>query len=51
MVGWLKRLFRRSPYPFRCDLCGHMIESADDRIFWHGYGNCVDIPEEFYDGV
>ena len=32
-------------YPKKCDLCGCMIESADD-LDWHGYGNCVEITDE-----
>lgn len=34
---------KRSEFPFRCDMCHTMIESADDRMEWHGIGNCVDI--------
>ena len=32
-------------YPKKCDMCGLMIESADD-LDWHGYGNCVEITDE-----
>lgn len=35
-------------YPFKCDLCGLMIESEDDCMWWHGYGNCVEITEEMW---
>lgn len=30
-------------FPQICFLCGHTMESADDRTFWHGLGNCVEI--------
>jgi hypothetical protein len=36
-------------YPFQCDLCGHIIESADDAMWWHGYGNCVEITDEMWE--
>lgn len=26
-----------------CFLCGTLIESVNDRIEWHGLGNCVEI--------
>jgi DnaJ-class molecular chaperone len=32
-------------YPFDCPLCGHKIESAEDRTRWHGLGKCADICE------
>ena len=32
-------------FPYRCQLCGYTIESVDDRMFWHGIGNCVPICE------
>ena len=35
-------------YPFKCELCGYQIESEDDRIWWHGYGNCVEITDEMW---
>lgn len=31
-------------FPCRCDLCWRVIEDRDDLI-WHGYGNCVEIPD------
>lgn len=34
-------------YPFKCDLCDHQIESEHD-LFWHGYGNCVEITDEMW---
>jgi len=36
---------QRSTFPYKCHLCGLMIESADDRMQWHGLGSCVDICE------
>jgi len=36
-------------YPFKCDLCGYEIESADDAMWWHGYGNCVEITDEMWE--
>jgi hypothetical protein len=35
-------------FPHKCSLCGHDIESIDDRMFWHGYGNCVEITDEMW---
>jgi len=32
-------------YPFECELCHTQIESEDDQMWWHGYGNCVEIPD------
>lgn len=37
---------QRSEFPFKCHLCGHQIESADDRLEWHGLGNCVEICDD-----
>jgi len=34
-------------YPFKCDLCGHMIEDVSD-LDWHGYGNCAEITDEMW---
>lgn len=35
---------KRPPaFPFECHMCGHQVESVDDRIEWHGLGNCVEI--------
>jgi hypothetical protein len=36
-------------YPFECELCGCMIESADDAMWWHGYGNCVEITDAMWE--
>lgn len=36
-------------YPFECDLCHTQIESADDAMWWHGYGNCVEITDEMWE--
>ena len=32
----------------RCELCGLMIDDSDDAMWWHGYGNCVEIPDEMW---
>lgn len=34
-----------SGFPYKCFLCGLMMESAEDRMQWHGLGSCVDICE------
>jgi hypothetical protein len=26
-----------------------MIESEDDAMWWHGYGNCVEITDEMWE--
>jgi hypothetical protein len=36
-------------YPFECELCHHTIESEDDQMWWHGYGNCVEITDEMWE--
>lgn len=36
-------------YPFECELCKYPIESADDAMWWHGYGNCVEITDEMWE--
>jgi hypothetical protein len=36
-------------YPAKCALCGHTIDSEDDAMWWHGYGNCVDITDEMWE--
>lgn len=46
-----REALRRTPftvegYPKTCVLCQHQIESSDDAMWWHGYGNCVDITDE-----
>lgn len=33
-------------FPYACFLCGHQMTSADDRMEWHGLGNCVDICDD-----
>jgi hypothetical protein len=35
-------------FPAKCDLCGFVIESEDDAMWWHGYGNCVEITDEMW---
>lgn len=37
------RVERSNGFPYKCFLCGHQMTSADDRLEWHGLGNCVDI--------
>jgi len=45
MIRWLRRWWRKLwRYPFECELCHHMIMSAQD-LEWHGYGNCVEITD------
>ena len=36
-------------FPFECELCHDQITSDDDQIFWHGYGNCVEITDEMWE--
>ncbi len=36
-----------SSWPRRCELCGYTMTDQADRIWWHGYGNCVDLPKDF----
>jgi hypothetical protein len=36
-------------YPFECELCHTQIESSDDAMWWHGYGNCVEITDEMWE--
>lgn len=36
-------------YPFECELCHKQIESEDDAMWWHGYGNCVEITDEMWE--
>lgn len=35
-------------YPKQCELCHFPIESEDDAMWWHGYGNCVEITDEMW---
>ena len=35
-------------FPAKCELCGFEIESEDDAMWWHGYGNCVEITDEMW---
>ena len=35
-------------YPKLCELCGKQIEDGDDAMWWHGYGNCVEITDEMW---
>jgi hypothetical protein len=35
-----------SVFPCRCELCWCVIEDAEDDLWWHGYGSCVDLPPE-----
>lgn len=44
-VGWAIWLCRprNKGWPRKCDLCGHMMESEDDCMFWHGIGDCVEM--------
>lgn len=37
---------RRSEFPHDCIFCGLVIESAADRMEWHGLGSCVDICDD-----
>jgi hypothetical protein len=32
-------------FPCCCELCWRAIEDAEDDLWWHGYGNCVDVPD------
>ncbi len=36
-------------YPAKCELCGYEITSEDDAMWWHGYGNCVEITDEMWE--
>lgn len=33
----------KAKWPMGCGLCGKMMDSIDDRMEFHGLGNCVDI--------
>jgi DnaJ-class molecular chaperone len=35
-----------SVWPLECNLCHTDMTSPDDRMEWHGLGNCVEICEE-----
>lgn len=47
VVGTIFRIKSNyAPYPKTCELCGLKMADADDAMWWHGYGNCVDITDE-----
>jgi hypothetical protein len=41
----------KNVFPCRCDLCFYIIENDDDDLFWHGYGNCVDLPASMLEEI
>lgn len=38
-------IVKHSDFPYKCFLCGLDMTSAEDRLEWHGLGNCVEICE------
>lgn len=41
-------LWAQTHFPRLCLLCGYIMDSADDCMWWHGWGNCVAVPEEIW---
>lgn len=52
LVAEIREAFRpasaiqKSEFPFKCHLCELEITSAEDRMEWHGLGNCVEICDD-----
>lgn len=46
LLEWAFASERTHQYPFRCWLCGFEVPSEEDKIWWHGLGNCIEITDE-----